>query len=143
MKTLEELKNYLVTNCYNTSHYSILNEIITEGFGVIVSGNLYIWYYIENNNRTNLEYFESEEKIVEFAYEIITKDKYASSNLLLSLFDDNQKLQKIISELEANDIKFWIEEIKQIGLYSKMFRVFIVGCDIKRVQCIGGTLIFK
>lgn len=136
-ETISELQKYMEDECYNFASYSIAGNIIYEGFGLEKSGSLYIWFYTERGNKENLHYFNSEKEAVEYAFHHIKSDKYSRSHLFLRTKDNTMK-SNIVKELEEKEIDYWVEEIP--SLENKLYRIFIVGCDIRKVKNITSVL---
>jgi hypothetical protein len=131
LKTLKDLDDFMKINCYNLDIYSVGEQPKYDGFGIEKWGELFVWFYVERGERENLNYFASEQEAVIFVYNIISKDKFAKSNLLTSV--ENPKLkEELIEELNSRNIKYWTDEIPYLGKYNKLTRFFIIGCDIKK-----------
>ena len=115
------------------SLYGIDNYIIEEGYGIEKWGEIFVWYYIERGNKENLKYFQTEMEIVEFAFDIISNDKFAKSHFLTS-FDDFTLINELKEDLSNRKINFWTDEIPYLGRNNKLTRFFIVGCDIQKIK---------
>jgi len=132
-KTEAGLAQWMKTNCFNFNSYSIDGNAIHEGFGIDKSGFLYIWYYTERGERQNLNYFQTEEEIVKFAYNKITTDKW-SNNHCIGFTRDKSKSIELIELLKERDIQFMNDEIPYYGIEQPVFRVFVFGCDHKKTN---------
>ncbi|MFA9214536.1 MAG: hypothetical protein ACEQSR_11925 [Candidatus Methylacidiphilales bacterium] len=131
MNTIKELDSWMTQNCYNNK-YAIGNRNIDEGLGLDTYGSLYIWYYTERGERQTLNYFRTEKEAVEFAFEEITSDKFAKSHLV-GFINDLKTLFELETELQNRKIEFWKDEIPYYGINKPTTRIFVLGCDIKKV----------
>ncbi|MES2331248.1 MAG: hypothetical protein V4539_16715 [Bacteroidota bacterium] len=129
--TIEQLDEWLTANCFNDS-YAIGNRIVHEGFGLDTFGSLYVWYYTERGERTNFNYFQTEKEAVAFAFEKITSDKFANRHMV-GFIKDKTTETDLLNELGNRNIQFWKDEIPYDGINDTRIRVFVFGCDIKRV----------
>jgi len=130
LSTINELDEWMTMHCFNDS-YGIGDRNIHEGCGLDTFGSLYVWYYTERGERKNLSYFQTEKEAVEFAFKEITADKNANRHLVGFLKDTTTELE-LLAGLKNRDIKFWKDEIPY-DLSGKRTRVFVFGCDIKKV----------
>ena len=121
------------SNCYTFNNYSINGNFIHEGFGINNDGSLYSWYYTERGQRETLKYFKTEKETVEYALEQIKSDKHANRNYI-GMIREKSRLIEIISELNKRDIEYWTDEIPYGGIEDMRTRIFIIGCDIKKVS---------
>lgn len=130
-KTQKELRLWMEENCYNFRGYSISQNAISEGFGIEKSGEKFIWYYTDYNKKEYLKYFKSESDIVEYAFNQIKSDKWAKANCIgfgNSEIDSNQ-LAEILDNLK---IEYFQDTIPFSD--KPVFRTFVFGCDIKKVE---------
>ncbi|WP_395057913.1 hypothetical protein [Flavobacterium sp.] len=132
-RTIKELKKYMIDNCYNCDLYAVIDKQKHDGFGLEEWGELYVWYYVERGNRENINYFNAEEKAVEYIYDVLLTDKFARSHFF-KLIDDPLKKNELVNSLNNKKIEFWTDEIPYLGIDGKATRFFIVGCDIKKVK---------
>jgi hypothetical protein len=132
-KTVLQLENWMKEYCFNFSNYSINGNVIYEGFGIDKSGGLFIWYYTERGEKRELNYFQSEEKMVEYAYEQIKSDKWANVHCIGLNIDKNEseELAKRLLELK---IDFFQDEIPYYGPHKPAYRTFVRGCDTLKVS---------
>jgi hypothetical protein len=129
LSTINQLDEWMTHNCYNDS-YAIGNRNIYEGCGLDTFGSLYVWYYTERGQRQNLNYFQSEQEAVEFAFKTITADKFANRHLI-GFLKDKLAEEELLKELNNRNIKYWTDQIPYGGISDPRFRVFVFGCDIK------------
>ncbi len=132
-KTKIELENWMSENCFNFNSYSINGNSIYEGFGIDKSGGLFIWYYVERGKRDNLKYFNSENEIVEHAFNQIKSDKWAKKHCIGFSINVN-KITELKSELQKMNIEFFEDKIPYYGVDKPAYRVFVVGCDIQKTE---------
>jgi hypothetical protein len=131
LTTIKQLDEWMTENCYPET-YAIGNRNIYEGCGLDTFGSLYVWYYTERGERQNLNYFQTEKEAVEFAFKKITADKFAKSHMV-GFINDKQSGLDLETELRKRNIDFWKDEIPYYGLAKPTTRVFVLGCDIKKV----------
>jgi len=131
LTTLKQLDEWITENCYAET-YAIGNRNIHEGFGLDSFGTLYVWYYTERGERQNLNYFQTEKEAVEFAFKKITADKFAKSHIV-GFINDKQSGLDLETELQKRNIDFWKDEIPYYGLAKSTTRIFVIGCDVKKV----------
>jgi hypothetical protein len=131
-KTVEELLNWLSTNCYADT-YAIGKIRIFEGYGLDSNNGTYIWYYTERGQRQDLECFANEEAAVAYAFRIIKSDVYANRHLI-GFVKTQSELQSLMQELDNRGINYFTDVL----FYSNQpprdrFRVFVFGCDVQKV----------
>jgi hypothetical protein len=131
LTTIKELDEWLTANCYADT-YAIGDRTIHEGCGLDTLGSLYIWYYTERGKRETLEYFQTEKEAVEYAFKTITADKFAKSHLV-GFLNDSQSETDLVIELQKRAVEFWKDKIPYYGLQNMTTRIFVLGCDIKKV----------
>jgi len=129
--TIKQLDEWLTENCFADT-YGIGNRDIHEGCGLDTFGSLYVWYYTERGERQNLNYFQTEKEAVDFAFKKITADKFAKSHMV-GFINDTQSELELVTELQNRNIEFWKDEIPYYGLQRLTTRIFVMGCDIKKV----------
>lgn len=132
-KSIIELEYWMKENCYNFISYSINGNNITEGFGIDQSNNLFNWYYTERGRKESLKSFKFEVEIVEYALNIIKSDKWAKTHCIGFSVDIN-KISELKSELRKMKIEYSDDEIPYYGIEKPVYRVFVLGCDIKKVR---------
>lgn len=130
-KTVSELEHWMKEHCYNFESYSINGNSIYEGFGIEKSGNMFIWYYTERGQQQNLEYFGSETEIVQYAYNEIKSDQWARRHLI-GFSSDLSKIIQLKKELDNINLKYICDEIPYYGNGKPAYRVFVLGCDIRK-----------
>lgn len=130
--TIKQLDEWMAANCYREDFYAIGNRNIYEGCGLDIFGDLYVWYYTERGNRENLKYFKSEKEAVEYAFKEITEDKFANAHLV-GVTGNKAKEKELLSELHNRGINYWKDKIPYGGFNDFRTRVFVTGCDIKKV----------
>ena len=79
-KSISELVEWMKSIEVGQTSYPFQGEMIHEEMGIQKWGSLYIWYYIERGERKNLDYFQTEEEIVEFAYNHVLAEHVNSTN---------------------------------------------------------------
>jgi hypothetical protein len=129
--TVKQLDDWMTENCY-ADNYGIGDRNIHEGYGLDNFGSLYVWYYKERGERENVNYFQTEKEAVDFAFKKITSDKFAKSHMV-GFINDKQSENEFLTELRNRNVEFWKDEIPYYGLEKLTTRVFVLGCDIKKV----------
>ncbi|PPK93930.1 hypothetical protein LY01_02152 [Nonlabens xylanidelens] len=136
IETEIELEQWMKSNCYTFNSYSINGSFIHNGFGLDNNGGLYSWYYTERGERRTLKYFKTEEEAVNYAFDQIKSDQYANRNYI-GMIKEKHRLNEIISELKKRNIEYWTDEIPYGGFEDMRTRIFVIGCDIKKVADIS------
>lgn len=129
--TVNQLDEWMTQNCYSDT-YAIGNRIIHEGYGLDKTGNQYVWYYTERGERQNIDFFQTEQEAVDFAFKTITADKFANRHLV-GFINDKVLETELLAELDKRNVAFWKDDIPYVGLTDRRTRVFVFGCDIERV----------
>ena len=114
-KTEIELEKWMKENCFNFNSYSINGNAIYEGYGVDKFGGLFIWYYTERGQKNNLKYFQTEQEIIEHAYNQINLDKWAKTHCIGFTTDESESLE-LEDKLYEMQIEFIKDEIPYYGL---------------------------
>ncbi|GAB4031965.1 hypothetical protein [Spirosoma jeollabukense] len=131
LSTVRQLDEWMTENCYDDT-YAIGSRRIHEGYGLDKAGSQYVWYYTERGKRQNLNYFQTEQEAVDFAFKTITADKFANRHLI-GFIKDKALETELLAELDKRTIAFWKDDIPYGGLNDRRTRVFVFGCDVKRV----------
>lgn len=129
--TIKQLEDWLTAHCYNGS-YAIGSHAIHEGYGLGTDGNIYFWYYTERGERRNLTYFQTEQEAVGFAFKTIRADKSANRHLV-GILNDQTLETELLTELDTRRIVYWKDVIPYGGLHDRRSRIFVFGCDVKKV----------
>ncbi len=132
-KTEIGLEKWMIENCFNFNSYSINGNSIYEGYGIDKSGGLYIWYYTERGQKDNLKYFKTENEIVEYAFNQIKSDKWAKTHCIAFSTDIN-KINDLRNKLQRMETKFIEDKIPYYGIEKPAYRIFVLGCDIKKTE---------
>ncbi len=131
--TEKELRQWMIQECYNFNQYSIGGNIIDEGYGIDKLGLLYTWYYTERGNRENFKYFDSEEEIVEYAFDRIKNDKWAKTHCVG--FTTNQEESNTLkTELTKRRVEYMEDRIPYYGEHNPVYRVFVFGCNYLKTE---------
>lgn len=132
-KTEKELDAWMKKNCFNFDSYSINGNAIFEGFGIDRSGGLFIWYYTEKGQMSNIKYFQSESEIVKYAFDQIRSDKWAKTYCVGFTMSKNEK-EELGSMLEEMSVEYFQDEIPYNGPEQPVYRTFVLGCDINKTK---------
>lgn len=131
--TEKELENWMKENCANFNSYSINCNSIYEGFGIEIVGGNYIWYYTERGNKKTIKTFQTEAKIVEYAYQQIKSDTWAWTHCI-GFTSNKTKSEELSNILTSMGINYFKDEIPYYGKDHPVYRIFILGCDIKKTN---------
>lgn len=131
LSTIKQLDDWMTANCYNDS-YGIGARNIHEGYGLDTSGSLYVWYYTERGIRKHLHYFQTEKEAVQFAFNEITSDRSANRHLIGFVSTKSEEAD-LLKELSNRNVMYWTDKTPYGGLADPRYRVFVFGCDNKRV----------
>jgi hypothetical protein len=129
--TIKQLDEWMTDHCFNDS-YGIADRNIHEGYGLDTSGALYAWYYTERGQRQYLNYFQTEKEAVDFAFKKITADKSANRHMV-GFTKNKTEEAALLTELNNRNIVFWKDDIPYGGPNDRRVRIFVFGCDIKKV----------
>lgn len=92
--------------------------------------------------RDNLNYFQTEQEAVDFAFRTITADKLANRHLI-GFLNDKSLEWELLTELSRRGITYWKDEIPYGGWHNTSARNFVFGCDIRQVPAsIGYSSVF-
>lgn len=132
-KTVIELENWMKENCFNFNSYSINGNIIYEGFGIAKLQGSFVWYYTERGQRDILQSFKSETEMVAFAFNQIKTDTWAKAHCI-GFSEDKNKIIELENLLMQMNIEFFEDKIPYYGIERPVYRVFVLGCDIKKTE---------
>ena len=130
--TITKLEDWMKANCFNFDNYSINGNSIFEGHGIDKIGGRFIWYYTERGEKRNLEHFQTEKEIVEFAYNAVNSDKWAKTHCIGFTTDMNET-RELADRRKELIIDFIEDKIPYYGLERPVYRTFVLGCDINKV----------
>jgi hypothetical protein len=129
--TIIKLEDWMKENCFNFDNYSINGNSIFEGHGIDKIGGRFIWYYTERGEKRNLEHFQTEKEVVEFAYNAVNSDKWAKA-YCIGFTTDMIETKELTDRLKELNIEFIEDKIPYYGLDRPVYRTFILGCDINK-----------
>lgn len=127
-----ELEEWMQKNCFNFNSYSINGNAIFEGYGIDKINGQFIWYYIERGEKENIKYFDTEKKLIEYAFNEIKFDKWAKTHCIGMTTMMEEKI-KLSNELNALGIDFIQDKIPYYGPDRPAYRTFVIGCDWMKV----------
>ncbi len=130
LNTIKELDKWLSDNCIKNTFTPGNRYETDEGFGIEEYNGMFIWHHTERGQKENIEYFNTEKEIVDFAFEIIKNDKYSNSHLI-GFLNVKTLYKNLTTELKKRNIEYWDQEIPQSG-GKTLFRVYVYRCDIKK-----------
>lgn len=132
-RTEKELEKWMKENCYNFNSYSINGNFIYEGFGIGIVENKFLWYYIERGRQETIKTFDSESDVVEYAYNQIKSDKWAKTHCI-GFTPDQSKAEELCRILTEMRMEYFQDIIPYYGAEKPVYRVFVLGCDIKKTE---------
>lgn len=131
-KTEQDLAKWMKENCFNFNSYSINGNAIYEGYGIDKVAGQFIWYYTEKGQKEKIKVFDTEEELIEYAYNKIQSDKWAKTHCI-GFTTDKNKTSELTKKLEGLKIEFMQDEIPYYGLERPVYRTFVFGCDYHKV----------
>jgi len=132
-KTQKELEIWMKQNCANFNSYSINSNSIFEGFGIEVIRGAFTWYYTERGEKRTIKTFQTESEIIEYAYLHIKSDKWAWTHCI-GFTSDKTKADELSKVLVNMGISYFKDEIPYYSLHRPVYRIFVLGCDIKKTE---------
>jgi hypothetical protein len=130
--TEHDLEAWMKENCFNFNSYSINGNSIYEGFGIDRTSGVFIWYYTERGHKDNIKYFQTEKEIIECAYNQIKSDIWAKAHCI-GFTTDKIEARELTEKLKSLSIEFMQDDIPYHGPQRPVYRVFVFGCDYKKV----------
>lgn len=132
-QTIEALRQWFEDHCYSDHNYAIGDRFVHEGHGLRQVGATFVWYYTERGREDILKTFDAEPKAVAYALQAIENDHFASSHLV-GIVRNPADEHALLHELAIRNIGFWKDSIPYGGLNDRRTRVFVRGCDIRKVE---------
>jgi len=133
MDTLAKLEKWLEENCYNFQFITIGRHKAQEGTVIECEHGSYNWCYSERGRKTIIASFKTEKDLVGYAYKALLSDQWARSHLLVLTFD-KEKVGETGKLLEDMGIEFLRNDIPNYRDGRRAYRIFVFGCDIKKVE---------
>ncbi|MCB0521324.1 MAG: hypothetical protein H6577_04555 [Lewinellaceae bacterium] len=132
-QSVADLAQWMKDHCFNFNHYSIGGNAIHEGYGIEKWGGLYIWYYSEKGRRDNLQYFQSEKDITEYAFGKITADIWARAHCI-GLTKNAVKAGELAGILQSMGVEYKQDTIPEAGSEKPLILTYIFGCDVRKTE---------
>jgi len=133
MKTINELEQYLEENGYSFQELTIGKHYAHEGYIIEKGEASYNFSCSERGCKTVLKSFDNEEDLVEYAYNIISKNKWAKAHLLMSTYKEYE-ISGIENELKERNIEYRRNDIPNYKDGKRLYRVFVFGNDILELK---------
>jgi hypothetical protein len=111
-----------------------------EGHVLDYDGAQYRWYYTERGQLNVLKTFELETDAVNFAFSKISKSETARRHMI-GFLPHKLKIKDLLDKLDGRDIKYEVDEIPYNDEFEMHTRVFVVGCDVQKVEDLKGKYI--
>jgi hypothetical protein len=109
-----------------------------NGFALDQVGDSYEWFYVERGQKGQVERaFTSEEEACRFAYEALSKDKWARSHMV-GMFRSESEAADLARALSLEGIRSETDRIPYGGPNDPRFRVFVYGRDVLKVKDSAG-----
>lgn len=132
-KTEIELEKWMKENGFNFNSYSINGNAIGEGYGIEKREGQFIWYYLERGKKSSIKFFETEEKIIEYAINQLNSDKWAKAHCI-GFTTSKEKSNELANRLQKLAIEFIQDKIPYYGNERNVYRTFVFGCDYYNVS---------
>lgn len=133
METIKELEKYLEDNCYSFNGLSIGNHRAQEGYIIEFESGAYNFSYSERGKKRVIKSYGTEKELVEYAYETITKNKWANAHLLVCVYSEAEILE-VEGILKSYNIDFARNDIPNYKDGRRAYRIFVFGRDILRLN---------
>ncbi len=133
--TISELEEWMRENCYNFTGYSINGNVIFEGFGIEKLGDQFSWYYTERGKKDTIRFFALESEVVEYAFNQIKDDKWASANCI-GFSPNKVVIIELEAELQKNNIQSFGDSIPYYCDGRPAYRLFVSGRDFRKAEYI-------
>ena len=105
-----------------------------DGFALDKVGDSFEWFYVERGQKGEVEkVFASEDEACQFAYEALSKDKWAQSHMV-GMFESEPEAADLARALSCEGIRSEIDRIPYGGLNDPRFRVFVYGRDVFKIK---------
>ncbi len=131
-----ELAERLAEEGFNSLFYCIGAgwHRLADGFALDKAGDVYEWFYVERGQKGAVErVFASEEEACRFAYEALSKDKWARSHMV-GMFESERDAAELARALSLEGIYSETDRIPYGGLDDPRFRVFVYGRDVFKIK---------
>lgn len=132
-ETILQLVAWMEKTCNNFRSYALSDELIDEGYGIERQDHEFCWYYTERGIKHIIHQFNSELEVVQYAYQIIRRNIWSWS-YMIAFVRAESTAREIELELRERGISFHSDNIPYGGPDDRMYRVFVFGCDVKRVS---------
>ena len=133
MKTVQELEQYLMENCYSFVELTIGRHFAHEGFEVVAADGVYRLSYKERGHTSLLKAFSSEEELVAYTLAELQSDPWSNAHCVATTFDKNL-IQAAERDLEAMGISYKRNDVPNYHVGQTAYRIFVFGRDILRLE---------
>ncbi len=133
MKTIKELCTYLEDECYHMHGIGIENHSTQDGIIIEKTGDSYVYCSIERGVKSIVRSFDTEEELVQYAYEILTGNDDYKTHLAVWVWNEDEILEAE-EELRKRGIRFKRNDIRRFSEGKNAYRIFVFGKDVLRVD---------
>ncbi|HEV3468921.1 MAG TPA: hypothetical protein VG148_06340 [Pyrinomonadaceae bacterium] len=136
----DELARRLEEEGFNSLFYCIGPgwRRLADGYALDRAGDSFEWFYVERGQKGRAErVFTSEEEACRFAYEALSRDKWARSHMV-GMFESEAEAADFARALSHKGIRSETDRIPYGGPDDPRFRVFVYGRDVFRVKDSAG-----
>jgi hypothetical protein len=131
---IEELKNWMAEQCFNEFCFAVTDIPNSfQGYALDKKDGNYRWFHTDPMGDTVLKISTNEMEIVKFAYDQMVNEKSARFHLI-GFHWDRTKIDELLDELTKRNVEYEVDTIEHNDEKEFHIRVFVVGCDIKKVK---------
>ncbi|MDB2125582.1 hypothetical protein [Clostridium paraputrificum] len=134
MRTINELEKYLEENCYSFQEISIGNHRAYEGIYIEQADEKFIYGYSERGIKRILQSFDTEEELVHYALNDLSKNKWNKAHLVAWTWNEID-IEKAERDLRRLNITFERNDIRNFDTkHRNAYRIFVFGKDVKKLS---------
>lgn len=133
MDTITELGEWMESHCYSFQNISIGNHYAPEGLIIEAKQGSYQWCCSERGQKSILAVFDSEQELVQYAWQQIQKDKWWKAHLLV-FTKELDKIVQITTQLEILHVSYERNDIPTYCNGKPVYRIFVFGCDYESTK---------
>ncbi len=133
MRTIKELCKYLENECYQFRGIGIENHQTQDGVIIERNANSYDFSSMERGVKTIVKSFDTEELLVQYAYEILTANEDYRAHLVAWVWSEDSVLAAE-DELKRKGIRYKRNDIPNFREGKTAYRIFVFGKDVLKVD---------
>lgn len=138
--TMLELEHYLVQERFNFNTISIgkhhgsgYDDYVIEKYDV----EDFRFSYIERGNKSTLKTFTSEAELVDYALTYLNKNRWLKAHNI-GWVRNQARIEELETILSLRNITFERNDIPVYDSLGAVYRIFVFGTDIDKVQDVKG-----